>query len=490
MDSDLRADITKNLQAKETEELVEIWQNHDTDKWQEEVFEIIKVLLLKRLGYLPLLKPEIQSEQLLSVALNKINVGEYDSAYQDCIKAIELCPDLSDAYYFLGVIYEEQGQSQNASINFRKAISLDSTQKDYRKSFSRIESRLKLEFENSQAKKHIDQAIVFADKNEPEKGISECKKAEELLPDIAFAYYSIGIAYEELDQPQNALINFRKAITKDSTHKDSLNSINRIESILKADFDLSQGKKHLDQALDFAYEDEPDKALKECEKSKTALPNIAVAYNYLGLVLQTLKNTESAIESYTTATQLNPGFTPAWENLSFAKRRLEEEHYFKLAQRSPEEILELSEMEFVTDGEESLVQVDIEDLIPGWYYMDAYAYLVPGTPGYRTRPGRSGYDIFDTDFEEARIEGFVIKKIFTGKFRTKNPFDLFVIALFGLFFCFPLLFAFISTLYGSLLGNIGLLILFSPLWVTGLAFWTNLVLSFTTKDSENFNVFY
>ena len=53
MDDVLRDLIHKNLNLRETEDLIEIWRERDTDEYQEEVFDILRTILLDRLGYLP-----------------------------------------------------------------------------------------------------------------------------------------------------------------------------------------------------------------------------------------------------------------------------------------------------------------------------------------------------------------------------------------------------------------------------------------------------
>jgi hypothetical protein len=65
MSNNRREQIRKNLIAKETEELLDIWQSGDTDEWDESVFEIIKDILLDRLGDLPPQSIETQISQIL-----------------------------------------------------------------------------------------------------------------------------------------------------------------------------------------------------------------------------------------------------------------------------------------------------------------------------------------------------------------------------------------------------------------------------------------
>lgn len=54
-----------------------------------------------------------------------------------------------------------------------------------------------------------------------------------------------------------------------------------------------------------------------------------------------------------------------------------------------------------------------------------------GWPGYRTRPGRSGWDPIETDNEAAHMEGTFLRNIFTLQARTRNPFYLFLMFVFG-----------------------------------------------------------
>lgn len=49
----LKKQIRFNMELKETEELLEIWHRHDISEWTPEAFEIVKEILLLRLGEIP-----------------------------------------------------------------------------------------------------------------------------------------------------------------------------------------------------------------------------------------------------------------------------------------------------------------------------------------------------------------------------------------------------------------------------------------------------
>jgi aminoglycoside 6'-N-acetyltransferase I len=59
---------------------------------------------------------------------------------------------------------------------------------------------------------------------------------------------------------------------------------------------------------------------------------------------------------------------------------------------------------------------------------------LPGWPGYRTRPGRSGLDWIDTQIEAAHVQGVLLRQFLTFKFQSRNPVVLIILAFYGLNF--------------------------------------------------------
>jgi hypothetical protein len=58
-------------------------------------------------------------------------------------------------------------------------------------------------------------------------------------------------------------------------------------------------------------------------------------------------------------------------------------------------------------------------------------YQIRGFPGYRIRPNRCGLDPMDTYAEQYFMLGIFLRNLFTLKLRTKNPFYLVLMLLFG-----------------------------------------------------------
>jgi hypothetical protein len=124
--------------------------------------------------------------------------------------------------------------------------------------------------------------------------------------------------------------------------------------------------------------------------------------------------------------------------------------------------------------------------------MSEPAYLLRGWPGHRNRQGRIGLDPLDTDFEQAHIEGTIIRKLITLKLRTRNPFYLLLMSFVGLICCLPLL-GILALIQGDWYPGLGLTSSY-PLIPLGVTLWINLLASLLSLKpkaaEENGNTFY
>lgn len=475
MSDNHREQIYENLIAKETEELLNIWQFGKIDDWDEAVFEVIKEILLDRLGYVPPQSIEFQISEIIYRIEDSLESEELEKALSECELAIQLNPDVAVVYNYRGEIYEEMGQFENAIINYQKAIELSPNFKYAWESMYRVESVLEEEFEESTTKKQLEQALEYAENGETEKALKKCESIKTTLPSIASAHVYFGSIFDTLDMLEPAIISYRKAIQLNPESKDAWDNFLSIELALKEEFEESIAKQHLDQALEYANDEELERALTECEVAKPLMPNLAIAYNYLGLIYQSLEQLESATESYHKAVQLNPRFFVARENLANVRVAWEEEQYHLFSNLSPAE-----EQEFI---ETDAAKIPVSNQpVPQWLYMNEKSFLLMGYPGYRIRQGRSGYDPLERNAEQARMQGILIRMLFTRKFRTRNPVYLIIMAFTGFLY-------FLSGFAPFTLGNLeGIFagIINSPYLAIGTALLVNVYLSLRLeKDDEN-----
>lgn len=314
--------------------------------------------------------------------------------------------------------------------------------------------------------------------------LSECELVIQITPDLAMADHYRGQIYEEIGQLENAISDYQEAIRLDPGLEDVWDNLKRVERDIEEEYQRSSTKQHLNQALAYAYNDEPERALEECKLARQTMPGIAIAYNYLGMIYEELTQLESAIDAYLESIRLNPRFYAARENLSNARLKQEEEQYRQVALENWEGMQEehdswfSGENEIITDSDESqdLEIPEKNNSVPGWLYMDEKDFLLIGWPGHRTRPGRTGYDPLETDFEAAHMVGIIIRLLFTRKFRTQNPIDLLVMTCVGFIACVPLLLGGMTLLQGEW-DSIMVILIYSPYWVVGVALLMNVFLS-------------
>ncbi len=184
------------------------------------------------------------------------------------------------------------------------------------------------------------------------------------------------------------------------------------------------------------------------------------------------------MNAYIKAVQLDPDFAAGRQNLRNARVRLEGEQYHRAANLTPEETQALCA--HVDQADEAEI-IESEEPIPGWYYLDETAYLLPGWPGYRTRPGRSGYDQLDSSYELSHIEGVIIRKLLSGTMRTRSPILILYMAFIGLIFCIPLLMVW-ELLRGDFIYLFPVIIQ-TPVLIVGIMLLVNVFLSLVLDDS-------
>src|SRR5258708_2284163 len=149
MDDELRSQIYNNLNRRETEVLLDIWKKHNLDEWQAEAFEIIKAILLERLGDVP-----PQSDSLM-----------------------ESAPTLARAHNHRGLNYEEVGQWDRALAEYREAVRLDPGWDVAWENLKGTEWVLEEEFQKSFSKLQLDRALEDVYDGEVGQAIEQCELA-------------------------------------------------------------------------------------------------------------------------------------------------------------------------------------------------------------------------------------------------------------------------------------------------------------------------
>ena len=115
---------------------------------------------------------------------------------------------------------------------------------------------------------------------------------------------------------------------------------------------------------------------------------------------------------------------------------------------------------------------------------DANARFLIGWPGYRTSRNKSGLAYAETQAEWAHMRGLFFRWLITGKFKTRNPFYLFCISIYGIMNASPLLLLFAGE--EGQKAFINYWIIFLPSTILGILFILNVLLSiFNYKKGES-----
>ena len=331
------------------------------------------------------------------------------------------------------------------------------------------------------AKRDLQHAADNLGQGKYKDAIRACNIAIRLAPHLATAYNLLGLCYDGLEQTENAIAAYREAVRLDPKFEEAQEHLYEAEAELSHAAQIDPAQEHLDLAVAYIDADELEAALQECELAIQIAPFLADAQNYRGMILQEMELLEEAIDAYQIAVKLDPKFDAARENLCCARLQWEAELFHKFSNEYPEE-------DSISHNSEEVLDLSLDDLpdldktfeqysggLPP-LFLDEKTMALRGWPGYRTRPGRSGYDPLDTEFELAHMEGVILRQLIMGKFRTRNPLALFLMFFWGSIGCLSLFFTVGEALSGqptALLFNI----LFTPYIAVGAALLWNASLS-------------
>ncbi len=115
-------------------------------------------------------------------------------------------------------------------------------------------------------------------------------------------------------------------------------------------------------------------------------------------------------------------------------------------------------------------------------YMDETEWTLPGWPGFRNRPGRSGLDYLETEFELAHMEGRFVRSLITFSLRTTEPIYLALMLIFGGFSLFLGLLPVFEFISGGFVFPMAWIVCLAPTAV-GVIFLVNFALNLKVLKS-------
>jgi tetratricopeptide (TPR) repeat protein len=553
MDENLRGQIKNELALRQTEDLVAIWQEQNTNEYEPETFFLIQEILQERLGYIP----DVSVKSILPRIFEKIDTllekKEYESGLLECESALRLAPDSAEAYNYRGLMYDYLGDPEKAIADYRHAIRLDPNFTDARENLAelqkeytnqvmaRISESSQFSSEDEKTGSYIRQYFEPMETDElvriwkahdtdewteeafvvlqeilisrlgsvPEISVLpplhkimdnirilrqnedyaaaqiECERAVEAAPDSPKANYLLGLTLEDLGEWEKAAIVYAKAVELNPEMTDAVEGFKYANHMLDEQFKNAPASEHLRLAMEYAEDEDFELAMREIELAKSMLPEVASSYNVYGEALLAVRHPDEAFEAFERALQLNPDYSRARTGLRNAKVMQDELPLHTDIPIDPADEVEVEKQAAEFDEKAFEKQQDKLEETPGWVYMNKDALLVRGTSGHRNRPGRSGLDPMDTQMDAYRFEGGLVRKLFTGHMRTKDPLYLTGMIIIGLILSLPAVYLFGSMTDPSTLNNSSLTCLYVPAAIPGLALLINAGLSLISEEPDD-----
>lgn len=179
------------------------------------------------------------ADSMLGIASAYQELGDNINAIEYYKKALGLNPKDSNTAYYIGVLYAENENWNDAQNYLKKAIELDKTNQkaidflatvveqnnigllnkaidlvddnNFDQSLPILNQIIASDAKNSYA--YYYRGLVYDSKNNKQGAINDFKKAVEYNPDIVISYYMIASDYDDLKDYKNALTYYNKFIS-------------------------------------------------------------------------------------------------------------------------------------------------------------------------------------------------------------------------------------------------------------------------------------
>ena len=145
----------------------------------------------------------------------------------------------------------------------------------------------------NKARPYLNRGVAYWDLNYPEKAIADYKKAVNLNPKyFSFAYLNLGIALASIGQWSSAIDNYNKTIEIDTNNSEAYSS----------------------RAISFASMNESEKAIVDFSIAISLNPNNGKNYYNRGNVYMNKMQWKEAIIDYSQAIKIDPNYIDAYSN--------------------------------------------------------------------------------------------------------------------------------------------------------------------------------
>ncbi len=289
--------------------------------------------------------------ELYNKGVNEYYAKNYADAIQSFNKAIEADPEYSDAYNYLGLVYDNQGDYNQALYYYRRAFEIKPTdaviannlgivyavQKDYdnarwytnksielnpnyynaynnlgwisqtlgdkEKALEHFLKAYELDPTNAYACKHI--ASIYDDQGKHDDAVSYYKKSIDNDPNDAGTYYDMGVAYWSLQDWESVVDAWEKCLSINRSHKEALEWLPKAKEKL-GNKSSSRSLDTYSLGLEYYNKKDYDRALDAFQSEINSNRRNGSAWGYLGLCHYYKNNYQESIRCYNKSIAIKP----------------------------------------------------------------------------------------------------------------------------------------------------------------------------------------
>lgn len=287
--------------------------------------------------------------------------GTDPPGHADVASALELRPELPDAYFLRGALRNEYlGDTRTAGADYDKAIAIEPTRLDFlnvramlryqmgeprEKVLADLNAAIELDrryappyiacaYDAQLALVYVNRGLVRSDTPKSEQALQDFSEAVRLDPDNVVARLNRGAQLAEFQRYEEAMTDFDRAIKVDPgfwlayRHRGCLlTDLGRLHEAL-ADFDQclrlapKRPEVYNDRGNVYDKKGEKDKALADFTKAISLNPADWRYYLNRGAVYFDLEQYEKAIADFSKTIELAPGYHEGWVNRGLVHMKL------------------------------------------------------------------------------------------------------------------------------------------------------------------------
>ncbi len=285
---------------------------------------LIGVVLTTKLAFAGAARTEHIVKRHFEQGVHFVEIGLYDKALAEIQKVLELQPDSSEAFCFLGDVYQYKEMFNEAADAYQRVLTLNGSKQTrgianwclgiiYNKQGKFLEAEKygteAVSLLPDAAWTHYRLGNIYTQRGKLDEAMGAYQKAIQLNPELAEAYRGLGRTALMQDEPETAIQYYRGAVQRNPYEESAY--YNLAKAYRRANqFEQAKSQMELFKEVK-AYQDTVQDYRKKLKKNPTTVG----LYAELAKVHLEINNIEAAIQEFNIVTSLAPTLALGYYNL-------------------------------------------------------------------------------------------------------------------------------------------------------------------------------